>query len=385
MSKAASQLGYGRRANQTVYEYASTLAELVPVARADLNTVADAKVETSYARVRLGGDRLDGRGTGDAPPAGLAAAPRVPPRSPPAPAPAQVQARGRPTSRAPRPRPWASSSSSGARCSVRLCARSTARPPRNSTTEIPHRANENVQNRLSGMSNSVSSTTLNTPSWPTRIDHGWPASGPAPAVAADLGPVEAATRVVAAQPLEDAGEGRAGPRLDLGERLAARRPRLVGPAPPRGELRTPAAGDLVVGLALPLALGELEDPGLGPDGDRGGIVGAPRPDRRGDERRGLGRARERRVHDLERAPARDREHRRCVWRRQPLGGQRRLPAPGRGQRRLGLALEPALADPLRFAVAQQDERRVEALGDERRGRVGRPVTARRRGGSSRRR
>ena len=58
MTKAASQLGYGRRANQTVYEYASTLAELVPVASADLATVADAKVETAYARVRLGGERL---------------------------------------------------------------------------------------------------------------------------------------------------------------------------------------------------------------------------------------------------------------------------------------------------------------------------------------
>ena len=32
--------------------------ELVPVATADLNTVAEAKVETSYARARLGGDRL---------------------------------------------------------------------------------------------------------------------------------------------------------------------------------------------------------------------------------------------------------------------------------------------------------------------------------------
>ena len=62
MTKAASQLGYGRRPNQTVYEYASTLAELVPVARADLNTVAEAKVETSYARVRLGGDRLQAVG-----------------------------------------------------------------------------------------------------------------------------------------------------------------------------------------------------------------------------------------------------------------------------------------------------------------------------------
>jgi transglutaminase-like putative cysteine protease len=58
MSKVASRLGFGPRANQTVYEYATSLGELVPVARADLATVADAKVETSYARVRLGGDRL---------------------------------------------------------------------------------------------------------------------------------------------------------------------------------------------------------------------------------------------------------------------------------------------------------------------------------------
>ena len=58
MSKAASRLGFGPRANQTVYEYANSLAQLVPVATADLNTVADAKVETSYARARLGGERL---------------------------------------------------------------------------------------------------------------------------------------------------------------------------------------------------------------------------------------------------------------------------------------------------------------------------------------
>ncbi len=58
MSKAASRLGFGPRANQTVYEYANSLAQLVPVATADLNTVANAKVETSYARARLGGERL---------------------------------------------------------------------------------------------------------------------------------------------------------------------------------------------------------------------------------------------------------------------------------------------------------------------------------------
>ena len=62
LSKAASRLGFGPRANQTVYEYATSLGELVPVARTDLATVANAKVETSYARVRLGGDRLEAVG-----------------------------------------------------------------------------------------------------------------------------------------------------------------------------------------------------------------------------------------------------------------------------------------------------------------------------------
>ena len=59
MAKAAGRFGFGPRPNQTVYEYASTLGELVPVARTDLSTIAEAKVETSYARVRLGGDRLN--------------------------------------------------------------------------------------------------------------------------------------------------------------------------------------------------------------------------------------------------------------------------------------------------------------------------------------
>ena len=59
MAKAAGRFGFGPRPNQTVYEYASTLGELVPVAKTDLSTIAEAKVETSYARVRLGGDRLN--------------------------------------------------------------------------------------------------------------------------------------------------------------------------------------------------------------------------------------------------------------------------------------------------------------------------------------
>lgn len=59
MAKAAGRFGFGPRPNQTVYEYASSLGELVPVAKTDLSTIAEAKVETSYARVRLGGDRLN--------------------------------------------------------------------------------------------------------------------------------------------------------------------------------------------------------------------------------------------------------------------------------------------------------------------------------------
>jgi transglutaminase-like putative cysteine protease len=59
LSRTASRLGFAPRPTQTVYEYAASLGELVPVAESDLQTVADAKVETAYARVRLGGARLD--------------------------------------------------------------------------------------------------------------------------------------------------------------------------------------------------------------------------------------------------------------------------------------------------------------------------------------
>ena len=54
----ASRLGYGPRPSQTIYEYADSLGRLVPVARVDLMTVADARVETAYGRHKLGSDRL---------------------------------------------------------------------------------------------------------------------------------------------------------------------------------------------------------------------------------------------------------------------------------------------------------------------------------------
>jgi transglutaminase-like putative cysteine protease len=59
MARAATRFGVGPKPTQTVYEYATALGELVPVAKADLQTVAEAKVETAYAGLLLGGARLD--------------------------------------------------------------------------------------------------------------------------------------------------------------------------------------------------------------------------------------------------------------------------------------------------------------------------------------
>jgi hypothetical protein len=59
MTRAASRFGVAQRPTQTVYEYASVLGDLVPVARDDLGIVATAKVETAYAGARLVGARLD--------------------------------------------------------------------------------------------------------------------------------------------------------------------------------------------------------------------------------------------------------------------------------------------------------------------------------------
>jgi transglutaminase-like putative cysteine protease len=58
LGRAAGRFGFAPRPTETVYEYAATLSDLVPVARADLHTVAEAKVETTYARASLGGDRI---------------------------------------------------------------------------------------------------------------------------------------------------------------------------------------------------------------------------------------------------------------------------------------------------------------------------------------
>ncbi len=56
----ATRFGFGPRPNQTVYEYAGTLAEVLPGIRPELETVARAKVEVAYGGRLLGDDRLMG-------------------------------------------------------------------------------------------------------------------------------------------------------------------------------------------------------------------------------------------------------------------------------------------------------------------------------------
>lgn len=58
VTRIASRLGFGPRPNQTVYEYAGVLGEVLPDARPELQTVAEAKVESVYARQVLDSDRI---------------------------------------------------------------------------------------------------------------------------------------------------------------------------------------------------------------------------------------------------------------------------------------------------------------------------------------
>ena len=58
VTRMASRLGFGPRPNQTVYEYAGVLGEVLPDVRPELQTVAQAKVEAVYGRQMLSGDRV---------------------------------------------------------------------------------------------------------------------------------------------------------------------------------------------------------------------------------------------------------------------------------------------------------------------------------------
>jgi hypothetical protein len=58
VTRLASRLGFGPRPNQTVYEYAGALADVLPESRPALETVARAKVESTYGRTLIESDRL---------------------------------------------------------------------------------------------------------------------------------------------------------------------------------------------------------------------------------------------------------------------------------------------------------------------------------------
>jgi hypothetical protein len=58
VTRIASRFGFGPRPNQTVYEYAGVLSDVLPIIRPELETVARAKVESVYAREILGDERI---------------------------------------------------------------------------------------------------------------------------------------------------------------------------------------------------------------------------------------------------------------------------------------------------------------------------------------
>lgn len=64
LGRLAGRFGFGPRPQQTVYEYAGALGDLVPGAKVEVGTVARAKVEVAYGRRELGEDRM--RTVGDA-------------------------------------------------------------------------------------------------------------------------------------------------------------------------------------------------------------------------------------------------------------------------------------------------------------------------------
>ena len=144
---ARARFGFGPRPTQTVYEYASTLGDVVPIATAELETVARAKVEVAYGQAPVDdGCAIRARRS---PPAGRACCgsssagvPGVRRRR----SAAAATRRGEPGLERARPRAVVGdrlgrSSRSGARCPWRCGARRSGRPPRISTTVIPHSAN----------------------------------------------------------------------------------------------------------------------------------------------------------------------------------------------------------------------------------------------------
>ena len=58
VTRLASRFGFAPRPNQTVYEYAGALADVLPTVRPELETVARAKVEVAYGGRVLGDDAM---------------------------------------------------------------------------------------------------------------------------------------------------------------------------------------------------------------------------------------------------------------------------------------------------------------------------------------
>ena len=58
LSRWATRLGVGPRPSQTVFEFAGSLGDALPVVRPELSTVANAKVEIAYGHRELSSDRL---------------------------------------------------------------------------------------------------------------------------------------------------------------------------------------------------------------------------------------------------------------------------------------------------------------------------------------
>ena len=58
VGRLAGRFGFAPRPQQTVYEYAGTLGDVLPGSRPELQTVARAKVEVAYGRRQVGGDAV---------------------------------------------------------------------------------------------------------------------------------------------------------------------------------------------------------------------------------------------------------------------------------------------------------------------------------------
>ena len=197
--------------------------------------------------------------------------------------------------------------------------RRTGRPARSSTTVIPHRSIDHIQNRSSGRSNSVSRATLKTPSCATTIDQGWSAARSAVPATCGRSWLPGCRRRRARQ---DCRERRPDPRRDIGSDSPPGRPVLQRRPAPAGQLRGVALGDLVRWRPCqsPWPISRKPASGL--------RTGACRRRQRGLDRDSrLGRAAQRRVDELQRRPDRDGQRRRGVWRGQPVGDRAACPRP----------------------------------------------------------